>query len=187
MEPLPDQIGAFLARGASVAATQGGANLHRWMGALGLERWMGAASLAGFLVLGVWLRVHRRANPWLLLAVTALVARLWTYHRMYDDLLILVPMAALFPLAGDGAAGSGTRRTAGILFLLGWVGLEAPGTLARLPFPWNLPYEVAQPAIWLSMLAFLGRRARAGASPEGSRRLSSEPPPPAIRGGVGKV
>jgi hypothetical protein len=36
---------------------------------------------------------------WLLLGVTALVARFWTYHRWYDDLLILLPMIALFRIA----------------------------------------------------------------------------------------
>lgn len=33
---------------------------------------------------------------------------------------------------------------AGMLFICGWLGLEMPGTLGRLSFPRNLPYDIGQ-------------------------------------------
>ena len=38
-------------------------------------------------------------DRWYLLGVSAVVARLWTYHNWYDDLLILFPMVALLRVA----------------------------------------------------------------------------------------
>jgi hypothetical protein len=74
-------------------------NLHSWLGALGLEAWNIPASLLLLLTLGVWIYCHRHNDLWLLLGVTALVARFWTYHGWYDDLIILLPMMALFRMA----------------------------------------------------------------------------------------
>ena len=37
--------------------------------------------------LGAWVYRFRRVDVWLLIGVSAVIARLWTYHRTYDDLL----------------------------------------------------------------------------------------------------
>jgi hypothetical protein len=71
-------------------------NLHVWLGMLGLQEWILPASLLVWLVLGFWIHQHRDADVWLLLGVAAIVACFWTYHRWYDDVLLLLPMVALF-------------------------------------------------------------------------------------------
>ena len=69
-----------------------------------------------------------------------LVARLWTYHRLYDDLLILVPLITLFGIVRKGSRDSGKGITARVLLVLGCLGMLAPGTLLRQPFPWGTPF-----------------------------------------------
>jgi len=60
------------------------------------------SSLLLLVLLGLWIRWHRRSDPWLLFGVTAIVARLWTDHQLFDDLLILVPLVTLFRLLKMG-------------------------------------------------------------------------------------
>jgi len=57
------------------AVTLGYGSLHGWLHALGLERWNLLASLVVLLALGGWTYRHRHDDLWLLLGVTALVAR----------------------------------------------------------------------------------------------------------------
>ena len=52
-----------------------------------------------FVALGVWLYRHRRVDLWLQLGVIAVVARLWAYHRLYDDVLVVLALVALFRIA----------------------------------------------------------------------------------------
>jgi len=49
--------------------------------------------------LGLWTQLHRRVDPWLLLGVAAPVAGFCTYHRLYGDVLVLLPMVPLFHVA----------------------------------------------------------------------------------------
>ena len=66
---------------------------------LRLLKWQTPASLLVLFLLGCWTLRHRAGDVGLIFGVTAIVARFWTYHRVYDDLLILLPMVALFPIA----------------------------------------------------------------------------------------
>jgi hypothetical protein len=108
-------VAAWLQRGMASAGrgaiTGGYANVQSWLAAAGLDAWSGKAALAMLGGLGVWTFVHRRADPWIVLGVGAVVARLWTYHRIYDDALLLLPMIALARIATgvSRAAGSTSR------------------------------------------------------------------------------
>jgi len=62
------------------------------------------------------------------MAVAALTARFWTYHRWYDDLLILIPMIALFRIAKE-AETEDLSTWAGVLVGVGVVAMIAPGGL----------------------------------------------------------
>ena len=86
-------------------ARGGYANEHSWLEAIKLEGLEGPASLLALMILGFWVYRYRRADIWILMGVTALVARFWTYHMWYDDLLILLPMVALFRIANQRRAG----------------------------------------------------------------------------------
>lgn len=120
--------------------SEGYANLRAWTEALGIKKWSHPLSLAAWLWLGYWTFSHRHLDRLLLLSVTALVARLWTYHNLYDDLLLAIPMLFLLQIAVGKTAGarrSGARGLVGALVVLlilppDWVFQVEPfGTVAR--------------------------------------------------------
>ncbi|HEY1267072.1 MAG TPA: glycosyltransferase 87 family protein, partial [Candidatus Binatia bacterium] len=94
-------------RSYALASTAGSANLHRMLARFASERWLLPVSFAAFAALGWWTHRSRAADVWLLLGVAAVFARFWTYHRHYDDILILLPAIALFRLAKRAASDDG--------------------------------------------------------------------------------
>jgi len=105
------------------------------------------------------------------MAVAALTARFWTYHRWYDDLLILIPMIALFRIAKE-AETEDLSTWAGVLVGVGVVAMIAPGGLYLFRNPWNTVYTVGQVLVWLAMLVFFLRFA---ASPSVGREIDARP------------
>lgn len=154
------------------AVTYSHTNVHSWLSFLGLSKWIPAASLALFMALGVWTYVHRRCDVWLLVGVVALVARFWTFHGWYDDLLVVLPLIALFRVATSGGSRMGQDWAAGALFAVTLLTLMAPGGLYLFPRPWNLVYVAGQTCVWGAVLAFLLVHARAAAIQSGCRRSS---------------
>jgi hypothetical protein len=142
-------------------ATGAYGSVHHWLAVAGLERWNSVASLVALAWLGVWIHRRRAADPWILLAVTALVARLWTYHRIYDDWLALLALVALYRLATR----PGGDRWAAALLVIGWALAVAPARLFFLSSPWGSLYAEAVSASWLLTLAFLVHRTPSVAAP----------------------
>lgn len=159
-EPLWVLFSGFFTATSEMAYREEGAHLARWMTALGWMQWTTIGSFIMFGLLGVWVYRNRSADRWVLLGVTGIVARLWTYHHMYDDLLIILPMVALFFIVKEVGLFEKRGMVAGILFACAWIGLEIPGTLGRMSFPWNLPYDIGQTIIWSAMLVFLVNHTR---------------------------
>ncbi len=141
---------------ASSGIDLGYANLHSWsrvmdVGELGLVLGVGLLGLAG-----LWTLARRRADLWILLGVAAIVARVWTYHQLYDDLLLLIPVVALLRIGRlERARERNLHVVAGMLVLALWVGLMGPGTLLRAPVPLGAAYRVAQTLVWAATLGFL--------------------------------
>ena len=98
----------------------------RLLGRLGLEGALLPASLALLLALLGWCWWRRAADLWLLAGVAAIVARLWAYHRWYDDLLLWLPLVALWRLSA-AAQDARWRVAAGGLFGLTLLSTLAPG------------------------------------------------------------
>ena len=145
-------VHALRSRNAAWAVISGhgnASNLHVWLGMLGLREWILPASLLVWLVLGFWIHRQRDGDLWALLGVAAIVACFWTYHRWYDDVLLLLPMVALFRMAKRGSAVAGGLLGAAILLSL------APGGLFLLPPPFNTAYVVGQTGLWMVTLLFL--------------------------------
>jgi len=151
---LPMLLRDWLTRVSGLAMNGGYADLHTLLKTLGLEDWSLAVSLFMLIVLGMWIYRNRQKSIWLLLGVTALVTRFWTYHRWYDDLLILLPMIALFRVAKQ-SAGTKEGMVAGALFTITLLAMLAPGGLYLLPAPWNTLYVNGQIIIWIVGLIFL--------------------------------
>jgi hypothetical protein len=128
-EPLSRLLAGWMANG-HLHATRGYANIADWATTLGLGGWLVPLAFAMLLGLFVWILRHRQADLWILLGVSAFVARFFTYHYYVDDLLILVPMIALLRLAtGSGDPPSRVRRAAAAAFLLATLAQLTPTRL----------------------------------------------------------
>ncbi|MEM6598883.1 MAG: glycosyltransferase family 87 protein [Cyanobacteria bacterium P01_C01_bin.69] len=149
---------AWLDQAGTQLGTRGHANVHVWLEAMGLSSWMLPASFVLLVATGVWTLRYRRLDPWILLGVAALISRFWTDHRMFDDLLIWVPMIALFRLAKVLPFGQATQLMATLLFTLNWFVLMAPARFLAQPLLLSSPLEIAikvgHALIWLSSLVF---------------------------------
>ena len=141
--------------GATVSAPLGAANLHTWLASLGLGYLTVPASLIALGLMGFWTSRHRNVDTWLLLAVTAIFARFWVYHRWYDDLLMILPMIALFRIAKHGPVERGRDLIAGVLLALLVLAMLAPGGLYFFPPPLNQIYLTGEVTLWIIVWIFL--------------------------------
>lgn len=148
--------------GAKWGATQGeGAidvqvNLHSLLGSLGWENGNTIASLTMLLVLGIWIYKSRQTNLWLLMGVTSIFGRFSTYHGWYDDVILLLPMIALFKIAKyKKLTHSKQSIIASLLFATMLLFLLAPGGIYLLPYPWKEFYIIGQTITWLIVMIFL--------------------------------
>jgi len=140
---------------AEVMAKDPTPSLAAWMSFLGLQAWTLYASTAVLALCGVWVYLNRGADFWVLAGVTAIVARLWTYHQLYDDLLLFPAMLALYRIARCGESAGPINGMAGLLFAAALMEQLAPGRLHLYPYPWHLIYAIGEPAIWIATLLFL--------------------------------
>ncbi len=142
----------------------GHTNLHSWLIYVGLRDWNLGASGAVLGLLGLWTYRNREKDIWLLLGVTSIIARLWTYHLWFDDSLMILPMITLFRIAKQGILASTDRRDvfAGILLFTMILANLAPGGRYLLPPPWKNYYITGQVLVWITTLAFLIIHAAAG-------------------------
>ena len=157
---LFELIGRWLKFAPMEVAEQGYADLHKWMTLLGLKAYALHASLAVLGAAGIWVYQHRRADLWLQLAVVAMVARLWTYHRQYDNMLLLPPMLVFFRVAREDAEVE-RRTAAGLLLALLLVALMFPARMLEWwPQPWPFLFSLVHTALFLAALVFLLREGR---------------------------
>lgn len=159
-------LSTLASRGSVFTGDWSYGNLTALLTNLGLIRWSLPASALVFASLGWWVYVNRRADEWILLGVSALVVRLGIYHLVYDDVLIIVPMVALFRIAKRDSdphrslvAGTLLAINIGsMLFLAHWQFAEPP---LRWLFVWG------HPLAWIVDLLVLvrfagGRQGEAG-------------------------
>jgi hypothetical protein len=167
---LHSMLYSWYARTEHGVSESGYGNVHEWFGDLGLSPWAMPASLVIFALHGLWAWRHRGADLWVLIGVAAIVARLWAYHRVYDDLLLIFPLIALYRLRRRPQP----DRGAWALFVLGAAALAAPITPILMHATWALV------AVWLLQLAYLMRTAalyRGVSVATGRISSSSETPP----------
>lgn len=154
-----EMLRSWYARAEFGMAQTGYGNIHDWLGDRDLDVWVLPASGLVFALHGLWASRHREADLWVLLGVAAIVARVWAYHRVYDDLLLIVPLVALYRL-GRGASDD---RAAWALFLVAAASLAAPVTPILAHASWALV------TVWLLQLTFLMHRARRAPRAAGGR------------------
>lgn len=140
---------------ASETGEGGYADLYILLSEIGLKEWIFPVSLVLLMALGLWIYSHRDGDRWLLLGVTALFTRFWTYHRLYDNLLILFPMVSLFRTARQGPSVNGGDVMAGLLLVITTLIMLAPARLLIAPSPWDQMFKGIQVTLWLIVLIFL--------------------------------
>jgi len=158
--PFQTSTPAVLAQGwteraAVLAATGGYANLHKWLASIDRQEWTVWVSLLVFAALGCWIYQHRKGDFWILLGVTAIVARLWSYHRVYDDVLILLPMVALFRIAKRESSTDDTRIVAGLLLAATIASMLALARWENYAWPWSFLFKGGHTLVWITDLGFL--------------------------------
>jgi hypothetical protein len=113
---------------------------------------MPLAALVGLIALGVLLWRWRKATPLTLLAIAATVSRLWSYHYVYDDVMLVFLLVALGRLAL-------THRSLGTVLAFGLVGLSLWTPvyyhLVVVDGRPHLALQIAQMLTWLFGLAVL--------------------------------
>jgi hypothetical protein len=150
----------FVARGLqrSVGASLGhgyGA-IHDLLAPLGNTAFFPVASLLILGALGCWVYFNRMGDLWILIGTAGIVARIWSYHGLYDDPLILLPFITLFRIAKRTSASDRCRVTAGVLMILTWAALETPIHLLRaFPLPLEELFKIFLPILWTSLLIFI--------------------------------
>ena len=164
---------------ASTANNHGAVNLdygsiHVWLAALELSHWNSIASVLLLFVLGFWIYRFRHVDLWLLFGVTAIGARLWTYHGLYDDMLIIVPIIALLRNLKAVSKGSSPSSYAQFLLMGSIFVMLVPARLFFVwPVPWPHLYAVSHLFFWLLLLLYLLSAAyrEGGPNSSGARAL----------------
>lgn len=136
-------------------------NLHSMVTSLGYGSYLAWTTPIAMALLGFWVWCHRKGSVWILIGVTAVVARFSLYHAWYDDVLLLLPFVALIRIfRGEGDLTPRFRSIAGILSGLLLLSLLAPGGVYALPYPWNNAFAVIQTVTWFVIVLFLASAAR---------------------------
>ncbi|HYN89763.1 MAG TPA: hypothetical protein VER55_14615 [Ardenticatenaceae bacterium] len=96
---------------------------------------------------------------WILLGVTAIVARLWVYHAVYDDVLIVLAMVGLFRIARHDPS-LRSAHAATLLLVVTIVAMLVPARLFRPMTPWSWLCTTGHVVVWMAVLIFLLHRVR---------------------------
>jgi hypothetical protein len=138
----------------AVGGSMGYGNIHNWLGALGLSKWNFSVSMLMLLITGIWVYLHRNLDLWILLGVIAIISRLWTYHLVYDDMLILIPVLALLRLIKQNNISNLDQMLTGLLLAITIFGFLVPPKFLSYA-PYDTYFKIGQLSIWLMMLIFL--------------------------------
>lgn len=157
---IPALVQGWLGQSGNVEFNTAHANIHTWLGVAGLEQYLLPGSLLVLLAFGAWTWWYRRGDIWILLAVAAIVSRFWSYHRWYDDILMLIPLIALLRMIVVERAVGRADRLAMVLAALIWAFGIAPAQVLSAPAPWSDIFKIAKTTTWLATLGLLLVRAR---------------------------
>ena len=95
-----------------VVTVGGHGNIHHFLAPLGVENMLLPFSALMLAALAVWIYKFRKTDFWVQLGVAAIIARFWAYHRLYDDILMIIPMAAVLRLLRNGGLSENGRAAA---------------------------------------------------------------------------
>ncbi len=134
------------------AMPEGYGNINLWLASAGLGRWIIAAWVLLASTTAAWVYLNRRADLWILVGLTAIVARIWCYHRAHDDVLLILPLIALFRIARQTTGPAG--RLAMLLFAVLSLAMFFQAGHGRLALHGEL-INTVHVAVWFATAGFL--------------------------------
>lgn len=138
------------------SVTSGYGNIHTWLTILGFDEFNIVMSLFILLALGFWVYRYQSIDIWFHIGIIAIVARFWTYHQIYDDLLILLSIITLFRTAKKAGVSSDLQSIIpGVLLIITSGAILAPASMLDFPAPWNIAFKAGQVIVWCVVLIFL--------------------------------
>jgi len=154
-ENLPALLYSWVGNVRTGESVSGYADIHLVLHYSGLGNWQYPVSMLSIALFAVWSFVHRRQDPWLLLGVTAIVARLWTYHGLYDDMLFVIPMVTLFRMTKE-ATKSNRDVMAAVLLGSNVLVMLLPSRMHYIWLPpWPAVFAWAHGIVWAATFVFL--------------------------------
>ncbi len=128
-------------------------NVQSWLSHHGLKSLTNIVPVLLLLSMGVWFYLNRDIDLWIQIGIAGLYSRMWAYHLIYDDMLIILPMIALFRLLKNKYTSDRHQMIAGLL-----IAAASFLSLARLIHiaPWRFTLiTTANQIVWMAMLCFL--------------------------------
>lgn len=129
-------------------------DIHSILGAFDGSHWALPSSLILLFVLGLWIYLHRNCSVWTLMGTAAIFSRIWTYHRVYDDMLIIFAIFAIVSILQQRTYPNLFKVGKRLLFVLVIASL-VPSSLRLLPFPLDLIFKLGQLSLWMLTLLYL--------------------------------
>ncbi len=130
-------------------------DVHTLLSIFGMSDWAFFISLGLLALLGIWIYFYRRCHIWVLLGITAVFSRIWTYHRVYDDMLIIFAIFAVIA-AIKLELNPQFQQIGNLLLAFLIIASLVPASLRLLPAPLDLVFKVSQPTLWIITLLYLG-------------------------------
>lgn len=157
---LIDWLSVAMMSNTDAAITLDYGSFHTLLQKIGLSGWNSLVSISLLFLLATWIYRVRHVDVWLIYGVTALVARTWTYHGLYDDMLIIIPTIAVYRHVRQTSAGLPLKLSS--LWLLGGAifSMLLPARLFnQWESPWPVFYSVSHIFFWICLLLYLLRAA----------------------------
>lgn len=137
------------------SSLNGYGSLSDLLGTLDLSAYSIYASLAALGACGLLVLLTRDRDLWLVIGVVAIVSRLWTYHRVYDDGVVLFALLSLARVAQQRPSQRRQLAFALVILLALWGASHAPvGQLYRSAL-WFHGFASAQLFVWCAALGYL--------------------------------
>jgi hypothetical protein len=176
---LVAQLSAWYGRARTstlAASSQSHANIASWLHGLGLESLNLPLSVAAVALLAALLYAFRRSDVWLRLSLAAVVARFWSFHFRYDDMLLVIPLIALIRVVARWRTGTRPETAALAMTALLGLSLMVPARVLMPGGRWTAIVESGQTFIWLAAAAYLAFRARREHRSAGRAAVPAEAP-----------
>jgi hypothetical protein len=133
----------------------GYANIQTWLYSIQLKQLILPTQFILLSLLGWWVYINRKGEFYILAGVVALFSRLWAYHAVYDDVIVIFAMLALVRLSQQKKIAPSQRMYLECLVVLNVLVMLMPARMQNYPQPFEFLFIWGHGVIWLLDLAIL--------------------------------